>query len=1584
MPFSDDYQTELNLLRMEQLQLEEDLISPCSSKEDTEDGGETSIEMQVELENYTSPDGSPRERRRTVGPKEQRVSGHPRSRPSPYTAAMAASNAPVRADQKNKNGLARHTSPGKHETRQTQNGKERTTQKHPQGRGNVVQRLLAATRQADVYTVPEEKKDRLQDSGKASSGVLSFFEVSFPTKDVHHMVPPPSSSRTATGSTAPRAAPLAVQGAVRPSHHTETKGERPKGQPKCHPTTTTTTPPSSISFSTPSGSAATSLRREAQRLALSDGVPKMVSPFISSRRSEAPPPSSPKEHASGERQAEAPAATSNTTPREAIAVPGTSSVWTAANTASGVPVYWTPPQTMLLSERYENTSPIKGEELLHDDVTETTTPKQEHQNATAAQEEQEPDGASALPAAETEAPQSVEARLQALQTLKKAYAVRARDAMSAYFSIAQGQGGDPSGTKAKTTFMDATIPSCLRRGKGYRRLTSYDARERERRLQQASAPSFVHREMTKPIGIREARRLAEQAERERQEEEALCTRPKVTPVPASTFFNSYDLMVEEWKERKAAQRRRAEKKAQSEHQREMYLRLSRERLKQVRHEFLSVGRGEPQGSGRRTSTSGTGNRPCGSRNGSVRAEKWSDTCRSSPRRYADPSSPSSRPGRSSSTASPRGGGGLLESVPSPSFSPSSRTAVAHPLLEDLHIPLEVKVNLWPSIQDHERMRLQRLLQRSKEAKVAVDQHVQAVMPSLSLDARRWSTSGRESRRSSGDKGSEARGWGTRRLGYEWNGSALASPYPPTAGGPYGIGSPIASPSVQIGNGEVASVVNAIGGGDGGPSRAMTSVAPGLTPTSMASISTTQPPVPAASTPAMGVSGITASPTIPAAGVVSTPITGIPTTAVAPPPPPGVPVPSFGIGTTIGATPSTLPTTTPTTATAGEVATAPVGPSSGIVPPPPPPPPSSVPGIESVNTVVGTPYVPSPGVATVIPPHLSPSVLASPTAVGRPAAWAMGTRMLAIPTSAISGATAWTTELSEGGQPTDSPEVFLEAEGEWKQKRHEEREKERKQCRKEADEMFKKYHPQLTFHPNVEPGVPDFQKIWEEQQATLQAKKQQRKVTQIQPFDLTPSAKDTILRGKRFIPRVVGPPPPSHGKSRSWSAEEKKKQKEGKEGRERDTQGARSRVDPALTSPLKKNVHFVETPGDAAASSSSSLLTATPSGPVASTEESHAAVAPDVPSSSTPPPSTEVVAAASSVASTTSSPSRSCSDHRIPRGTRAHALRAQLLYERSLTERNEKETIAAKRREEEKARQRAVRERLAPYRYNAKVEHEALIQAKVRALRAANKASEREAKAKLEEMHCRVAKLSPLFADFTQEGVLHKPRAETEQEVRTLLKEAGVTSEAIDAIFNEELPPSGGQGEGSPTTPSTEAEKETAKHSEAEASTSAEKLGSSSSPTTPKEKEKKDGLSTSGSRSHRGSSSSSTTSNPRRGRTKSSSSRSRSTGKSGSSSSSSRSTLTSPGWKRSPSSPSSSSSSSSTSTTPQKTTRLNTDIGLEKAPPTVPITSAALLTVQNLALQQGEKSTSTPLAVAPSPAKASRSGSYGSDSFESDD
>ncbi|KAG5471174.1 hypothetical protein CUR178_02485 [Leishmania enriettii] len=245
-------------------------------------------------------------------------------------------------------------------------------------------------------------------------------------------------------------------------------------------------------------------------------------------------------------------------------------------------------------------------------------------------------------AATGEAPRtswSYQERLSELETLKRKYESYAREAMSQYFSSVS----DYQGYKER----------------------------REKSMRHVKPFTFESRELVKPPRIREQRAEAEQRARDASATEHHRKPYKATPVPPSTFMNKYELMVEEWCQRKAAIEMMSREQARMAKEDAAFVRLSAHGLRITREKLMGVVYG-PDG------------KPVSRYKLRQRAQ----------------SADSNRNRRN-------GTGELLHEV-----------------------PLEVQMKLWPAISDHERLRRQRIKFLASVRKSEVDAEVRKAMPLL--------------------------------------------------------------------------------------------------------------------------------------------------------------------------------------------------------------------------------------------------------------------------------------------------------------------------------------------------------------------------------------------------------------------------------------------------------------------------------------------------------------------------------------------------------------------------------------------------------------------------------------------------------------------------------------------------------------------------------------------------------------------------------------------------------------------------------------------------------------------------------------
>lgn len=208
----------------------------------------------------------------------------------------------------------------------------------------------------------------------------------------------------------------------------------------------------------------------------------------------------------------------------------------------------------------------------------------------------------------------------------------------------------------------------------------YEA-ERKAKLNSARPFSFQSRELLRPPSTRAAR---VEADRRQQDDKARQDREgfRAAAVPATTFMDKYSLMVEEWGERKAAAHHRASERAAAARDDAAFLRLSAQGLRHTREEIMGA------------VYDGRTGRPV------TRSEQRQRRERA----------------QSADAGSGRGGRRVLVST------------------QPEDIPLEVRMRLWPAIQDHEQVRHERLKLTALERKDAADAHFRESMPLLSSPA----------------------------------------------------------------------------------------------------------------------------------------------------------------------------------------------------------------------------------------------------------------------------------------------------------------------------------------------------------------------------------------------------------------------------------------------------------------------------------------------------------------------------------------------------------------------------------------------------------------------------------------------------------------------------------------------------------------------------------------------------------------------------------------------------------------------------------------------------------------------------------
>ncbi|CBZ29744.1 conserved hypothetical protein [Leishmania mexicana MHOM/GT/2001/U1103] len=202
---------------------------------------------------------------------------------------------------------------------------------------------------------------------------------------------------------------------------------------------------------------------------------------------------------------------------------------------------------------------------------------------------------------------------------------------------------------------------------------------REKMMKHIKPFGFESRELVKPPRIREQRAEADRRARDAAATEHRRHPYKATPVPPSTFMNKYELMVEEWCQRKAAIEMMSRERARIAKDDAAFVRLSAQSLRSTREGLMGVVYG-PDG------------KPV-TRNEVRRRARSADVTR------------------------------------------SRRKGTGAPLRE---VPLEVRMKLWPALSDHERLRRERIKFLATVRKSEVDAEVRQVMPLLtSPSPARW-------------------------------------------------------------------------------------------------------------------------------------------------------------------------------------------------------------------------------------------------------------------------------------------------------------------------------------------------------------------------------------------------------------------------------------------------------------------------------------------------------------------------------------------------------------------------------------------------------------------------------------------------------------------------------------------------------------------------------------------------------------------------------------------------------------------------------------------------------------------------------
>ncbi|KPI85234.1 hypothetical protein ABL78_5717 [Leptomonas seymouri] len=676
-------------------------------------------------------------------------------------------------------------------------------------------------------------------------------------------------------------------------------------------------------------------------------------------------------------------------------------------------------------------------------------------------------------------PWTYQDRLKELEALKKKYVAYARASMNQYFDSV----GNYQGYKER----------------------------RESRMKNVQPFTFESRELVKTPRIREQRAEDDRRAREAASEERRRHPLKAKPVPPSTFMNKYELMVEEWCQRKAAIELMSSERARLAKEEAEYVRLSAQCLRNTREELMGVVYG-PDG------------KPITKREQRRRA-----------------------------------------------LSADARSGCApHHASE---VPLEVKMKLWPALSDHERVRRQRIKYKAAVRKVEVDEEVRQVLPLLTspTPARCYDAAAGVNAAlllaASGDGGGPCYGVGQP--------IHLASPATATTAGMQGAAPPVTTAAA------VGPVVAAAGAAVAPP----TAAPPPLQPPTAANLGLAAPaPTPAAPAP---VSVPSPYPTVaavppppPSAAVPSPPLltaaaTSIPASVPVPPPPPGA-----AASTSLVPNPS-LSLFSVSTVIAPPLGVGTGGAASAIpVPPPPPPatapaPPGAVPaaGLSSPSSVSAPlsiipssdasttspmptakltalpcspprpplsslmfPQIPEgastasaasapPGAPTATaqsnflspPPPPPPSVVPPASQAAVPAATliASASPVAASPSPAVPAAPA---AASVSPSATSPAAAATPAGNE----------------QKDNAAAWRRYNPQLTFKPNVKPGVPNFEALWAKNNAELAEKKKTHPITTPKPFNLKPSVRAERVVGRRPTRSVgaVGPPTRHRSASRT--------------------------------------------------------------------------------------------------------------------------------------------------------------------------------------------------------------------------------------------------------------------------------------------------------------------------------------------------------------------------------------------------------------------------------------------------------------------
>lgn len=208
----------------------------------------------------------------------------------------------------------------------------------------------------------------------------------------------------------------------------------------------------------------------------------------------------------------------------------------------------------------------------------------------------------------------------------------------------------------------------------------------------------------KPPSMAAERAAKEHQRREEELEAALHTSFVATPVPASTFMNKYALMVEEWRERRKAVHRRAQDRAQAVRAQSAFARLSAQSLRHTRQQWR-------QG--------------CGA-SSIDRAFRASDTSLDVDESYACDGYAARMIGKSAphdSQTIPQD-----DEVHDGHHHSGEHVRPSSPVRAVREIPLEVRMRLWPAVEEHEQIRKERLKSRARAQHERMDAEARRVLP----------------------------------------------------------------------------------------------------------------------------------------------------------------------------------------------------------------------------------------------------------------------------------------------------------------------------------------------------------------------------------------------------------------------------------------------------------------------------------------------------------------------------------------------------------------------------------------------------------------------------------------------------------------------------------------------------------------------------------------------------------------------------------------------------------------------------------------------------------------------------------------